>query len=87
MIDAKLIIKFLMYEYPDDHLVVYLYVCGNVRSPKVAIKEAMLTLKQIFSPPMDEDFVEKVLLEYLNHKKTQYRKGQIKVQPIYNQTS
>ena len=86
MIDAKLILKFLMYEYPDDHLVVYLYVCGNVRSPKIAIKQAMSTLQQIFSPPMDKEFVEKVLLEYLNHKKTQYRRGLIKVQPIYQQT-
>ena len=41
MTDSAMIWKFLSREFPDDHPVIYMYVCGNVRSPKTAIDKSI----------------------------------------------
>lgn len=87
MIEAKLILKFLTRQYKDEDLIIYLYVCGNVRSANTAIKTTMNDLKKIFSPPLDEEYVKRILIEFLEHKKSLYKKGLIKVKPIYHSTS
>jgi hypothetical protein len=83
MTDSTIIWKFLTYEYPDDHPVVYLYVCGNVRSPKTAIDKSMLLLREIFAPAMSEHTIKTVLIAYLDRKKKQYLKGEIRVKALY----
>ena len=50
MSDSEIIWKFLIREYKDDHVVIYLYCCGNVRSPKTAIDRVFEFTKQIFCP-------------------------------------
>jgi hypothetical protein len=83
MTDSSIIWKFLSREFPDDHVVIYLYVCGNVRSPQNAMDKAMLITEKIFCPPLDVIFVKTVLKGFLDMKKEQYKKALIKVKPIY----
>lgn len=83
MEDSVIIWKFLTREYTNDHPVVYLYVCGNVRSPKTAIDKAMSLLKEIFYPAMSEHLIKTVMTAFLEQKKKQYMKGEIIVKPLY----
>lgn len=83
MEDSVIIWKFLTREYTNDHPVVYLYVCGNVRSPKTAIDKAMILLKLIFYPAMTEQLIKTVLIAFLDNKKKLYMKGEITVKPLY----
>ncbi len=83
MDDKSIITKFLSLEFPDEHPVIYIYVCGHKRSEKTAIEKIMSISKQIFCPPFTEFFVYDVVLEYLNHKKESYKKGMIKVKSFY----
>jgi hypothetical protein len=84
MNDEKLIWNFLTNEFKDSHPIVFIYASGNqVRSKETAILKAMKTLTVIFCPPYEEDFVKKVLTDYLNHKHTQFRRNEIKLTPLY----
>ena len=84
MNDKTIITKFLSREFPDDHPTIYIYVCGHKRSEKTAIEKVMLITKQVFCPPFTEFFVYDIVLDYLNTKKTLYRKGVIKVKSFYD---
>ncbi len=81
--DSTIIWNFLKKEFKDDHPVIYLYSCGNVRSPQTAIDKAIKVTMPIFSPPMSEHFVKTVIKGFLEMKKDLYKKGEIKVKPIY----
>lgn len=83
MEDSVLIWKFLEREYPNDHQVIYLYCCGNVRSPITAINQIMKLMVKIFSHPINETIVKTVVKGFLDNKKKEYIKGVFKVQPIY----
>lgn len=83
MEDSTIIWKFLAREYPDSHQAVYLYVCGTVRSPKTGIYQIMSLTKKVFGPSMNDHFIRTVIIGYLDYKKKQYLKGEIKVKPIY----
>jgi hypothetical protein len=83
MSDSNLIWKFLLSEFKDDSLVVYLYVGATTRSRKTAIDNAMKTLRIIFCPSIDENFVKSVLIGYLDRKKEDYKKGLIKIKNFY----
>lgn len=82
MEDSTIIWKFLTREYPDDHQVIYLYVCGNVRSPRTALEKVMNLMKKIFSG-ISEQYVRSVVKGFLDLKKKQYIRGEIKVKSIY----
>ena len=82
MTESTLISKFLNREYPDDHQVIYLYCCGNVRSPKTAVNRVFSLVNEIFSP-IPKEILEKNVLSFLDMKKNQYRCGEIKIKPIY----
>ena len=83
MTDSAMIWKFLSREFPDDHPVIYMYVCGNVRSPKTAIDKAMVITKKIFCPPFEVSFIQAILKGFLDMKKEHYHKALIKVKPLY----
>jgi len=83
MQDSILIWKFLSREFPDDHAVIFLYVCGNVRSPQTSIDQIMKITIKIFCPPLEEYYVKQIVKSYLDMKKRQYLNGQIKVKSIY----
>jgi hypothetical protein len=83
MSDSRIIWKFLSREFTDDSPVIYLYVCGNTRSPVTAVDNAMKILTPIFCPVLSENFVKSVLIGFLDRKKEDYKKGLIKVKPLY----
>lgn len=83
MSDSELIWKYLSRVYPDDHQVVYMYACGNVRSPSIAVETAMESVEQVFCPPMNEHILNTVIKAFLEYKKKQYINGEIKIKPIY----
>ena len=83
MSDSEIIWKFLTREYQDDHVVVYLYCCGNVRSPKTAIDRVSEFCNQIFCPAIPEWLIKHTIKAYLEHKKKQYQRAEIKIKPIY----
>jgi hypothetical protein len=83
MQDSVIIWKFLEKEYNNDHPVVYLYVCGNVRSPITALGKVLPLVNQIFSPAMPEQLIKTVVVAFLDLKKKQYMKGEIRVKSLY----
>lgn len=83
MQDSTIIWNFLVREYTDEHPVVYLYSCGNVRSPITAVDKVMDLAKKIFYPAMTEHLIKTVIIAYLDYKKKQYLRGEIKVKSIY----
>ena len=83
MSDSEIIWKFLIREYKDDHVVIYLYCCGNVRSPQTAIDRVFEFTKQFFCPAIPECLLKSTVIAYLNFKKKQYQKAEITIKPIY----
>jgi hypothetical protein len=75
--------NFLSREYLDNHPVIYIYTCGGVRSSVTAISKVMDTSEQIFCPPISKEYLLTVVKGFLEMKKKQYLKGEIKVKPIY----
>lgn len=83
MTDSEMIWKYLTRAYPDDHQVIYYYACGNKQSPAMAIQRVMEGTKQIFCPPITEIFLRTVVKGFLDYKEKQYKRGEIKIKPIY----
>lgn len=83
MEDSMIIWKFLTREYPNNHQVIYLYVCGNTRSPVTAVEQVMKITRKIFGPALNDHYIQTVVKGYLDYKKKQYRNGEIPVKPIY----
>ena len=83
MTDAILINNFLTREFPDDHPIIYIYVCGQKRSEKTSIDKIMILSKQIFCPPLSELFVLEIVKIFLDGKKNAYKNGFIKVKSLY----
>ena len=83
MQDSTIIWKFLNREYDNDHPVVYLYACGNVRSPKTAVDRIMGLTRKIFYPAMTEQLIKTVVIAFLDNKKKLYMKGEIKIKSLY----
>lgn len=83
MSDSEIIWKYLDREYPNDHLVIYLYVCGNVRSSNRAVTNVTDAIKIIFSPAMNDAIIKTTVIGFLENKLKQYKKGEIKVKSIY----
>jgi hypothetical protein len=84
MSDSNIIWKFLQRQFPDDHPVIYIYVCGQKRSEITAIDKMMSLSKQIFCPTISENFVNTIVKSYLDRKKNDYKLGKIKVKSIYD---
>ena len=83
MQDSTIIWNFLTREYSDEHPVIYLYACGQVRSKTTAIQKVMELVKPIFYPAMDEVLLKTVVTAFFEFKRKQYMKGEIKVKPLY----
>jgi len=83
MSDSEIIWKFLEREFLDEHPAIYLYCCGNVRSPKTAIDKLEVITKKIFYPAMSIYLIKSVIKGFLENKKKLYIKGLIKIKPLY----
>ena len=84
MEDSTIIWKFLTREYPDNHQVVYLYVCGTIGAPKISIEHMEQFIKKVFTPIINDNFIKVIIIAYLDNKRKQYLKGEIKIKPNYN---
>ena len=83
MTDSELILKFLNREYGNDNTIIYLYVCGNVRSAQRAKDQLFNFMNNIFFPAIPEIEIRKVIQEFLEINKMRYLKGEIAVKPFY----
>jgi hypothetical protein len=83
MTDSEFILKFLKREYGNDNTIIYLYVCGNVRSAQRAKDQLFNFLNDIFFPAIPENEIKNVIHDFLEEKKMMYIKGQIEVKPFY----
>lgn len=83
MKDSNLILKFLIKEYPNDSIAIYLYCCGNVISQSNAINKITETTKEIFTPFIEEQYIKSIIKSFLEFKKNEYKLGYFSVKPIY----
>ena len=83
MSDERILYKFLNRELTDEHPAVYLYCVGQKRSQKTAIDVASKIVFNLFCPPYTAEFIIKVITNFLEYKKSEYKKGNINVTPIY----
>ena len=83
MSDERILYKFLHYELIDEHPAIYLYCVGQKRSRKTAIEIAVKTVAELFCPPYTMEFIIKIVSNYLEYKKLEYKEGNITVTPIY----
>ncbi len=84
MTDSEIIWKYLNGEIKDDHPAVYLYCCGNARSPKTAKDKLLVLAYQVFAPAMPDYILKATIHGFLENKKKLYMKGLIKVKPLYS---
>jgi len=83
MQDNTYIWKYLSNQYPDEHVAIYLYVCGGIRSSNHSIQKIMCDTSKIFCPPLSEKQLVTIVTSFLDVKKKQYIMGEIKIKPIY----
>lgn len=83
MSDSQLIWKILEKEYPNEHLIVYLYVCGSITNKKNATQTAINLIKLIFSNTINDTMVKITVEGFFNLKHNLYKKGMIKVKTQY----
>jgi len=83
MSDSEIIWKFLVREYQDDHPLIYIYVCGKIRSETTSYTKMLEQIKPIFYPSMSEQIIISTIRGFLERKKKQYKNGEIKVKAIY----
>lgn len=83
MSDSEIIWKYLDRQYSDDHPAIFLYCCGNTRSPQTATMKMMEDARKLFCPPYTEQFLRTIIHGFLENKKKLYMKGIIKIKPIY----
>ena len=81
--DRELISKFLKREYKDEHPSLYIYICGQKRSKTTALDNMLKYTRYIFQPCFNDDFLIEMILEFLELKKEQYKKGEITLKRLY----
>jgi hypothetical protein len=83
MTDSELILNFLNREYKNDHIIIYLYVCGNKRSIQYSKDQIFKSLNGILFPAISETCVKNTIEIFLNEKKQLFNKGEFKFNPFY----
>ena len=83
MSDTIIIEKYLTRTYTNDSIAVYLYAAGQNRSKDNAMQTVMDDALTVFWPAMRKPLVTKVVRNYFETKRELFRKGKIKVKPIY----
>jgi len=83
MPESKLIYKFLVKNYKDDHPCVYLYCKGQKYSPKTGLSRIYEEIEGFFCPPFDKNTLAKEIKSFLEEKKQLYKEGKINIKSIY----
>ena len=83
MTQTEIIWKILTNEYSDDHSLVYLYCCGNIRTPKTALDRSEAFLLEVFSSMTHIDIIKATIKEFFETKKQKYKNGLITLNSTY----
>lgn len=83
MSESKLIYKFLVKNYKDDHPCIYLYCQGHKYSPKTGLSRIYNEIEDLFCPPFDKNTLRDEIKTFLEEKKALYKEGKIKIKSIY----
>jgi hypothetical protein len=83
MSDERILYKFLHNDLTNEHPAIYLYCVGQKRSRKTAIEQVVKIVAELFCPPYTIEFIIKIVTNYLELKKLDYKEGNISVTPIY----
>lgn len=84
MSESTILWKFLSREFPDNHTVIFLYVCGNKLNQENVIVKILNLCLPIFSTPLTKQHLKPIIKDFLDMKKKQYLNGEIKIKPFYN---
>ncbi len=80
---SEIIWEYLSREYPDNHQVIYLYCQGNARSPNICMEKILPSLETIFYPIVSKPVLKTILKGFLDNKRKEFTKGNIKIISIY----
>lgn len=83
MSEDEFIWSYLEDTIPNDHPIIYLYTCGSHRSSDNAINKALKITSDVFAPAYPLVYLKEIITIFLDFKKSQYFKGQIKVTALY----
>lgn len=83
MSDSQLIWKILEKEYPNEHLVIYLYVCGSIKNKKTAVKTAIELIELFCSKTINTSIIKATVEGFFNIKVRLYKSGKITVKTAY----
>jgi hypothetical protein len=81
--DSQIILNYLKYTYPNEHIVIYLYCCGGELSSINAINKIKPDVYKVFNKLIEERFLYETIKNYLEFKKHQFINGEIKINPVY----
>lgn len=83
MDDSKIIEIFIKLVIPDDHPIIYQYIKGKGRSKTTALNRLGDMCYNYLSPPYTIGHIKTVGRRFLKEKEVQYKRGEIKIKPIY----
>ena len=84
MTDSNIIWNHLNRHYDNSHPFIY-QNCVNkklIGSNDISYK-IFSALKDIFCPPIDENYVKNIIKQYLENKKHLYKNGKLSIKSIY----
>lgn len=83
MTDFQFVLNFLKREYTDNNTMMYLNICGNVRSAQRVRDQIFSDLHNIFNPVIPESEVRKAIEVFLEDIKVKYKNGELSIKPFY----
>lgn len=83
MSESKLIYKFLVKNFKDDHPAIYLYCKGSKHSPKTGLSRIYNEIEDYFHPAFDKNTIAVEIKKFLDEKKQLYKDGKIEIKSIY----
>ena len=83
MTDTEIILNVIRTSIPDDHPHLYLYTTGDRGDQERAIISTVKLFEGILTPPYSIGHVRRTVKAFLNGKKEQHSRGEIKISSIY----
>lgn len=83
MSEEEFLWDFCVNTFPNHDPIIYLYTCGSTRSSENAINKALKISSDVFSPAYSLSYLKEILIIFLDFKKSQYFKGEIKIKTLY----
>ena len=83
MNDTKIIFNVIQNSIPNDHPSVYQYIHGNKQTRQKVVNNIANSFNGILCPPYSIGHVRRTVKTFLKNKEEQYKRGEIKISPIY----